>query len=163
MCLGTARAASVPGAYEKVANKYSIPSVLLYSMALTESKNNHKGYVRPWPWTANFQRKSYYFDSREELFHFASSLVEMGYKSIDIGPMQVNWKWNGHLFSNLWDATNPYINIDTGASILNAHYSRLGSFEEAVGAYHSPNNKKNAANYRELVRTVLNDFLEGRI
>lgn len=164
MCLGTSEAASVPSAYERAANKYSIPTVLLYSMALNESRKKHTGILRPWPWTANFQSKSYYFDSREELFEFASSLLSMGYKSIDLGPMQVNWKWNGHLFTNLWEATDPYINIDTGASILSSHYFRLGSFEKAVGAYHSPSNTNNNADkYRESVRTILGDFLEGRI
>jgi hypothetical protein len=151
------QADSVPWGYEKVANEYGLPSSILYSVALQESEP--PGYGRPWPWTANFKGQGYYFNTREELYHFVQSIIDLGYKSIDIGPGQVNWRWNGKRFSSLWNATDPYMNLRVSASILSEHYAETGSWPEAVGRYHSPSNPSRALRYatgvgRKLARVI---------
>lgn len=135
----------IPWGYEKVANEYGLPPIILYSVALQESEL--PGFGRPWPWTANFKGKGYYFDSREALYRFVQSIIDHGYKSVDIGLGQVNWYWNGNRFSTLWEATDPYVNLRVSASILSVYFAETGSWPEAVGRYHSPSNPQRAMRY----------------
>lgn len=150
-------AADIPWGYEKVSNEYGVPAAILYSVALQESEG--PGLGLPWPWTANVKGKGYYFDTREDLYRFLQSLLSRGHKSFDIGPGQINWYWNGERFASLWEATDPYTNLRTSASILREHYSDTGSWAEAVGRYHSPGNAHRALKYtvgvgRKLARVL---------
>jgi hypothetical protein len=137
--------ADVPWGYESVAQKYDVPAVILYSVALQESEV--PGIGRPWPWTANVGGRGYYFDNREELYTFLCSVLEQGKTSFDIGLGQINWYWNGVRFNSLWEATDPYINLHTAAAILREHYLDTHSWSQAVGRYHSPGNAARAASY----------------
>jgi len=154
-----AYADTVPAAYRVIAAEYSLPPMLLYSVAMTES-GIHKNNARlPWPWAANHAGKGIYFDTRQEAYAYLSQLLSQGKKNFDVGLMQVNWRWNHHVFETLWDALDPYTNLRGGASILRAQYRRLGSLEKAVGAYHSPGNAARANAYRERVRDNLATIL----
>ena len=146
----------VPSAYRVIAAEYALPPVLLYSVAITESgirKNNNPWL--PWPWTVNHGGKAIFFDSRQEAYAYLSQVLQKGKKNFDVGLMQINWRWNHHIFESLWDALDPYTNLRGGASIMRMQYHRLGSFEKAVGAYHSPGNPARASAYRERVRDNL--------
>jgi len=145
--------ADIPDGYRKVAKDYSIPVSLLYSVALQESEK--PGVGKPWPWTINYKGKGIYFKSRNELFNYADNLVEKNEFNFDLGLMQVNWRWNSGYFRSLWSATDPYINLNTGAKIIYNYYRKSKSFEDAIGKYHAPNNKENAEKYVELVRYKL--------
>jgi len=148
---------AVPAAYHLIAAEYSLPPMLLYSVALTESgirKNNTR--KTPWPWAVNHAGKGIFFETRQEAYDYLSQVLRDGQKNFDVGLMQVNWYWNHHVFdSSLWNALDPYTNLRGGASIIRAQYHRLGSFEKAVGAYHSPGNNARAEAYRERVRSNL--------
>ncbi|MEW8046506.1 MAG: lytic transglycosylase domain-containing protein [Candidatus Thiodiazotropha sp.] len=152
------QADDIPWGYEKIAAEYGLPSSILYSVALQESESPDFG--KPWPWTANFKGDGYYFESREELYRFAQSIIKRGYKSIDIGPGQVNWRWNGERFSSLWDATDPYTNLRVAAAILIEHFAYTGSWPEAVGRYHSPSNPHRALRYAKGVGRKLANVME---
>jgi len=151
------QADTVPAAYRLIAAEYSLPPVLLYSVAMTESgisKNNNARL--PWPWAVNHAGKAIFFDTRRDAHKYLSGLINKGQKNFDVGLMQVNWHWNRHVFkSSLTDALDPYKNLRGGASIIRGHYQRLGSLEKAVGAYHSPGNATRASAYRERVRSNL--------
>jgi len=151
--------ADVPAGYSKVAREYSIPEILLYSVALQESEKPGTG--RPWPWTINVGGKGIYFDSRTELFKYAEKLIERGITNFDIGLMQVNWRWNGQHFRSLWAATEPYTNLRTGAMIIRKYYRESRSYEVAIGKYHAPSNPENAKKYKELVRNKLALLVDG--
>lgn len=145
----------VPPAYQLTGSEYGIPPVILYSIALTESGKRFQGERLPWPWTVNHAGKGIYFASREEAYQYLSQLVSQGQTNFDVGLMQVNWRWNSNVFGSLWEALDPYENLRGGAAILQSHYVRLGSFEDAVGAYYSPGNATRAGAYRERVRGAL--------
>jgi len=149
--------ANLPSAaYVVIADEYKIPPVLLYAIAMTESgvtKNNSRS---PWPWAVNHAGKGIYFDTREEAHAYLSQLLGQGKTNFDVGLMQVNWHWHHKIFdSSLWSSLDPYRNLRGGASILQSQYRRLGSYEKAVGAYHSPSNSARANAYRERVRDNL--------
>lgn len=146
----------IPKAYLQVGQSFGIPPVILYSMALTESGKPYRGERLPWPWTVNHAGRGIYFPSRQAAYAYLSRLVARGDRSFDVGLMQVNWRWNADVFGgSLWDALDPYVNLRGGAAILRRHYLRTGSFESAVGAYHSPGDPRRASAYRERVRGAL--------
>lgn len=153
--------ADVPPAYRAVADEYSLPAVLLYSIALTESHDPSTVAFLPWPWTVNDAGKGLFFKNRREAYDYLSQVLKSGRKNFDVGLVQVNWYWNGHVFPSLWDSLDPYANLRAGANILSGHYRRLGSYEEAVGAYHSPGNPDLANAYRERVRGNLATVLRS--
>lgn len=152
----------VPSAYRKIAAEYDIPPLLLYSVALTESEDNYKGLAKPWPWTINHKRKGHFFNTKKEAVAYAKKLLAAGDKNFDIGLMQVNWYWNHRRFSSIEDAFDPYKSIRTAAVIISEYKDQYGSFEIAVGKYHAPQNKENAAAYKKRVRNKLKLVLKGK-
>jgi len=153
---------NVPPVYRTVAAEYSIPPALLYSVALTESGNDFNGARLPWPWAVNHGGKGHYFSTRQAAYKYLSQVLKDGSTNFDIGLMQVNWRWNKAIFSSLWQALDPHTNLRGGASLLRDHYLRLGSYEAAVGAYHSPGNASRASAYRERVRNSLSVVLQPK-
>ena len=144
----------VPPVYRAVASEYNHPAAIVYSIALAESGNDYHGARLPWPWAVNHGGTPLYFDTREEAYNYLAPLVASGQCNFDVGLMQVNWCWHKDRFSSLWDALDPVTNIRAGASILREEYNRLGSYEAAVGAYHSRTAHRANA-YRERVRKIL--------
>ncbi len=145
----------VPSAYRQIAAEYSIPPALLYSIALTESKNNYKGLTRPWPWTMNHRGNGMYFETKAEAISHAKKLIADGDKNFDVCVMQINWRWHNRRFSSIKDAFDPYKCIRAAAQIVADYKKQYGSFEIAVGKYHSPGNKELAHKYKERVRRNL--------
>ncbi len=158
--LANADITNVPPAYRSVAAEYSVPPALLYSVALTESGNRYHGSRLPWPWTVNHGGKGIYFDTRQEAYDYLSQILKEGQSNFDVGLMQVNWRWNKQVFPSLWEALDPHTNLRGGASILRENYLRLGTFEAAVGAYHSPGDSTRANAYRERVRDSLTTIMQ---
>lgn len=152
--------AVVPDGYQRIGEAYGIPPELLYAVALTESEA--PGIAKPWPWTANVSGKGLYFVSRQALFDTLRGLQKRGQTNFDVGPAQINWYWNSVLFNSLWEATDPYVNLQTAASMLRDYYRESGSFEIAVGKYHAPNNKQRAERYRARVWQKLDLVKSGR-
>jgi len=150
----------VPPAYRQTGVEYGIPPAILYSIALTESGKQFRGVRLPWPWTVNHNGRGLYFPSRRAAYDYLSQVLIEGERNFDVGLMQVNWRWNAGVFGSLWEALDPYENLRGGAAILRSHYKRLGSFEDAVGAYHSPGNATRASAYRERVRDALAGVLQ---
>ena len=150
----------IPPAYRQTGVEYGIPPVILYSIALTESGKSFRGQRLPWPWTVNHGGKGLYFPSRRAAYDYLSQVLKGGEKNFDVGLMQVNWRWNSGVFDSLWESLDPYENIRGGAFILQSLYVRHGSFEDAVGAYHSPGNATRASAYRERVRRAMAGVLQ---
>lgn len=119
--------------------KNSIPTHLLAAIATTESGRYSKklGMSVPWPWTINVEGKGYHFDSKAEAISITQSFLAQGYKSIDVGCMQVNLKHHPKAFANLNQAFDPATNVAYSAKFLSTNYSSLGDWIKATAAYHS--------------------------
>lgn len=152
----------VPAAYRQIAIEYNIPPALLYSVALTESENSYKGYARPWPWTINHKGKGLFFTSKNEAIAHAKKLISKGDKNFDVCMMQINWYWHNRRFARIDDAFDPYKCLRAAAQIISEYKKQHGSFEVAVGKYHSPGNKARAHQYKERVRHKLALLYKGR-
>ena len=77
--------------------------------------------------------------------------LDQGKRSIDIGLMQVNWRWHRDTLGDSWQALDPDHNLRVGAKILASCYRDHRDRWDAVGCYHAPNNATFANRYRKNV------------
>lgn len=157
-----ASANSVPWGYQKIAGVYGVPSEILYAIAITES--NHKlknGTYHPWPWTLNVDGRPERFATRKAAYRALSQYLRQGIERIDIGLMQVNWRYHRKKLGSPWTALEPYHNLSVGSAILRAEYANTRNWRVAIGRYHAPNHPRRAAQYRRRVEKRLRRIRGG--
>lgn len=125
--------------------KYNLPPYLLAAIALTES--GYKG--RPSPYAMNIGGRSYFASSTDEMQRVVAQGGGEG-ASIDVGCLQVNLRWHAGRFKNWRSLLVPSYNAEYAALYLTELYRDTGSWNAAVGAYHSRTQWK-SANYACLV------------
>jgi soluble lytic murein transglycosylase-like protein len=114
---------------------------VLYGMAVWESGRLQDGNVTPWPWTLRWEGGSNYYDSREAALIALEALLAAGYTNIDVGLMQVNWRYHAERLAASDPAAmlDPAENLRMGAVILReALRESGGDITRAVGRYHTP-------------------------
>lgn len=115
-----------------------LPDGLLPAISLVEAgRGDGNGGVAPWPWTLNQGGKGMYFDTREEALAYLENAVAEGVTNIDVGCMQLNWKWHSAGFQSAEDMMDPVRNTRYAARFMAELHDRLGSWETAAAAYHS--------------------------
>jgi soluble lytic murein transglycosylase-like protein len=146
-------APSVPDGYRVIAGEYDIPYTVLYAVALAESGvgKNGRGIRRPWPWTLNVAGRGRTYPSRDAAWTALNFFLAKGERSIDIGLMQVNWRYHQNRLRNTWRALDPYFNLRVGAAILRQCYEQRADWWKSVGCYHAPSNPERARRYRARV------------
>ena len=146
--------AQVPAGYEQVANAHGIPKEIFYAMALTESARHieRQAIARPWPWTLNIHGEGRYYPTRQAATEALRQALSSGKDSVDIGLMQVNWRYHRKALRTVETALDPYQNLNVAAAILNRCYQERRDWWAAVGCYHAPNHAPRAERYRERVR-----------
>lgn len=129
----------VPVAYRNVGQVYGIPYKYLFAIAMQESKRKlPNGSVLPWPWTLNVAGDSKFYNTSEAMWVDLVALVGQGRTNIDIGLMQINYKWHHKRANSLLDLTRPEVNLNIAAQILVGEHKRCeGDWWCAVGGYHS--------------------------
>ena len=144
----------VPSAYQAVAEAYGIPAALFYAIALTETgrKVSSTDGFRPWPWSANFNGEGHFFSSRRAALQAIETYLADGQRSVDIGLMQVSWRYHAATLGTVWKALDPYFNLTIAAAILVDCQQRLDDWWASVGCYHAPRDPARAAKYRSRVR-----------
>ncbi len=129
---------AVPQGYRDVAREHGVPPDILYALSLTESgRAISRNKLRPWPWTLNVEKKSYYYPTRRAAWQALTGFLEQG-KVVDIGLAQVNWRWHKKRLIDPWQALEPYFNLRVGAQLLREHYDASGDWWTAIGHYHAP-------------------------
>lgn len=150
----------IPSAYIKYAKEAGVPPAILYTLAHVESRNANTGH--PTTYAMNFRGVGYYFSSQSELLTNAKFLLENGYQSFDIGPVQVNWRWHSSKFNSIEDAVNPHVNTQVGAAYLKEKFDEYGNWFIAGGKYHSPGSKpkqrSNAAKYAKRMERTFREL-----
>ena len=146
----------VPDGYRAVAARHGIPERLFYAVALAESgyRVDSSGAARPWPWTLNVAGSGAFYPSRAAALTALREALAQGRTSVDVGLMQVNWKYHRERLAPVEAALDPYRNLDIGAGILLDCYRSAGAWWAAVGCYHAPNEPGRAAAYRARVRAL---------
>lgn len=157
------QAEPVPSSYQRVAQEYGIPPDVLYSVALQESRTRLRSrQTRPWPWTLNVAGVPRRYPTRVAAYKGLTFFLKHGIRSIDVGLMQVNWRFHKDKLGSPWQALDPYHNVRTGAKILASEYRETGDWFKAIGRYHSPGasfkQKRRAKNYANSVMGISNNL-----
>jgi len=161
-------AADIPILYRRAADIHHVPADLLYAMALAESgrtfRESHAHNLgtaetsgedrQPWPWALNVCGRGAFFRDRRAAFRAVLLAMAQRCESIDIGLMQVNWRYHHHRLIHPWRALDPYTNLEAAADIFRECYDRLRDWWASVGCYHTPSNEQHATRYRERVRRL---------
>ena len=135
---GRAAAQDCAGLAAQAGAEAGLPEGLLPAIALVESgRGTGRGGIAPWPWTLNQGGKGMYFDTREEALAYLKQAVAEGVTNIDVGCMQLNWKWHAAGFASPEDMIDPARNTRYAARFMVELYNRLGSWDTAAAAYHS--------------------------
>jgi len=156
LLLGTTAGADVPSAYAAVATRHDIPPALFYAIALTESGRSIEVLKarRPWPWTLNIAGEGSFYPDRIAAWRALDEALINGQTRVDIGLMQVNWRYHGARLENSWLAMEPAHNLEVAAEILRECYAKRRDWWASVGCYHAPNHAERAARYTARVRAA---------
>ncbi len=153
----------IPSSYQQIAHEYDIPPGVLYSVALQESRMRLRSrQTRPWPWTLNVAGVPRRYPTRIAAYKGLTFYLERGIRSIDVGLMQVNWRYHQDKLGTPWQALDPYHNVRTGAKILATEYRETQDWFKAIGRYHSPGpsvrHKRRAKQYASSVVRISNNL-----
>jgi hypothetical protein len=142
-------------AIRDAARATAVPLRLLHALAPTESGvDDGRGGRGPWPWTLNVDGHGRYFHTRRAAERKLRRLLASGIENIDIGCMQVNWKWHHKGFRSPAAALDPKTNVLFAARLLRQYKRQAGTWAGAVGLYHS-HDPRRAALYRCRVARAL--------
>lgn len=135
-----------------------LPDGLLPAISLVEAgRGDGNGGIAPWPWTLNEGGKGMYFDTREEALAYLEDAIARGVTNIDVGCMQLNWKWHSAGFPSPAEMIDPERNTRYAARFMVELQSRLGSWETAAAAYHSTDPER-GRNYLQKVLAAQGSF-----
>ncbi len=138
--------------YEEI---YGIPKNLLLSMSLTESGRRIKnGEFISWPWTINKKGKGRFFDNKVKAVNYVKEYTKKGKKNIDLGCMQVNYMYHPNAFKSFYEAFDPDKNVEWAATMLKTLYAKFGTWESAVGYYHSYRKSKRKKYSQKVFKTL---------
>jgi len=125
-----------------------IPEGILPAIARVESGRNGKA----WPWTLNQAGVASYHPTKEAALHQLAEILASGAQNVDLGCMQINWRWHSAEFANASDMLDPVVNTRYAARFLADLRSRLGTWDDAVAAYHSNQPVQGAAYERKVAQ-----------
>lgn len=109
--------------------QYRIPSGLLEAIAFVESGiNNH---------AINVAGKPVIVTNNNEALKVIADARENGIRNIDVGVMQLNYRFHSNAFANIQEMLNPKNNIEYAAKLLIRLKKQHGTWYAAICNYHS--------------------------
>ncbi|WP_455707155.1 transglycosylase SLT domain-containing protein [Rickettsia conorii] len=142
-------ASDMPQLIQKIEKAQGIPSGLLAAIASVESGLK--------PYAIGVSGKSVKASSKEEAKQIIKQYLAKGITNIDIGIMQINWRWHAAAFDqNLDDMLNPSQNIIYAAQLLKSLHVQHQSWQKAVRYYHSAKDE----HHRKYSKAVLVSWLK---
>ena len=109
------------------------------------------GSIKAWPWALNLAGDSKFFNSSSNLEFLVNALNE-GKTNIDIGCMQINYKWHKDEFSSIPHMLDPDQNVRYAIKFLLKLFDRHQNWEDAVKHYHSATKSLHTKYYRKVAR-----------
>lgn len=114
---------------EKTERRYLIPAGLLSAIAKIESGTKAHAL--------NIGGKALFASNDVEAIEYIEKARVAGVKNIDVGVMQLNYRWHGEYFANIQEMLEPQKNIEYAAIFLMRLKKRHGSWYNAIKYYHS--------------------------
>ena len=140
----------------RAAQIYGVPLGVLYAVGLAET--GRAGSLRPY--ALNVEGKAVYDIGKDEALHTVVAARRTGARMIDIGCMQINHHFHGHMFNSIEDMLDPARNVDYAARFLKELRAREGSWTLAVARYHAgPDN--DPAQKKYVCRVIANLAASG--
>lgn len=127
--------------------RMGVPDGLLPAIALVESGTGGA----PWPWTLNEGGKGMYFKTKAEALSYLKDAIARGVTNIDVGCMQLNYRWHSAGFASPEDMLDPQRNTTYAAVFLQELQKRLGSWQVATAHYHSTDADRGARYVEKVV------------
>lgn len=124
-------------AADAAARETGVPAAVLMAIARVETGRTIGGALAPWPWTVNEAGAGNWFDSADAALDHVAKAVAAGGTNIDIGCFQINLRWHGEAFHSIDAMFDPHKNALYAARFLQTLHDEFGSWDGAVGAYHS--------------------------
>jgi soluble lytic murein transglycosylase-like protein len=143
------------GEIVRAARIESIPVNVLYAVGLAET--GRRGQLQPFDMNID-GRPSHPGTLNAALAAFASARAA-GARSIDIGCLQINYRWHGGAFSSVAEMFEPRANVDYGAKFLRELRRREGSWTLAVARYNA--GPDNDAAQKQYVCRVIGKMVES--
>jgi hypothetical protein len=135
-------------AWGRIAEKHALDPYLLYAVALIESGSGSGGLIAPTAWAIRSEGGPIYHSTKADALRHLNRLVKMGHLSVDVGMMQINYRWHLREIKSLESLLSPDENINLGATILAASMaSAPGDPILGVGRYHAWSNELQAHSY----------------
>jgi len=138
----------------RAAHAEDLPAGLLPAIARVESGKRVGNGVKAWPWTLNQGGAGSYHATEAEALAKLADILATGRTNVDVGCMQLNWRWHADAFPDAATMMDPVENTRYAARFLRELHTRHGSWPEAVAHYHSADPVRGAA-YAERVDRVM--------
>ena len=149
---------------DKYSKKYNIPDGLVASISRVESgRVDETGGKKAWPWTLNLAGDSKFFDTKAQTLEFLRKALNKGKTNIDIGCMQINYKWHKDEFSDIEYMVDPNHNVQYAIKFLRQLFDRHQNWEDAVKHYHSSTKTLHTKYYRKVARVFNQIREEGKV
>lgn len=121
----------------QAAQRYDIPVAVFYAVGLLETGGRNG--LRPY--TMNIEGRSSFNDSLPEALSVFEAARKRGARLIDVGCMQINYRWHGDRFASVTEMFDPAHNVDYAARFLRELKTREKTWTLAVARYNAgPNN-----------------------
>lgn len=121
----------------RAASEAGLDPLLVYAIALVESGVRWSdGTRRPSPYVLRIDGRGVHAGSLEEIQEVWTAAEQQGARIEDIGPMQVNLRWNGHRVGNPRDLLDPSVNLVVGAQVLREELDKAPDVVTGIGRYH---------------------------
>lgn len=153
--IAAAEVACEPAILE-AADRYDIPAGILYAVGLTET--GHKDSLQPN--ALNIEGKPLFAASKDKALAAFRKARADGASLIDIGCMQINYRYHGRHFASVSDMLDPTLNVDYAARFLRQLKTKHESWSMTVARYHAgPDN--DPAQKRYVCRVIANLVATG--
>lgn len=139
---------------EVAARAEGIPDGVLAAIARVESGRRVGAVVRAWPWTLNQGGAGSYHETRQEALDTLAGALAAGRTNVDVGCMQLNWRWHAAAFPDAETMIDPAANTTYAARFLRDLHDRHGDWKVAIAHYHSADPARGAV-YAEKVDRAL--------
>ena len=132
---------------------HGLPQGLLMAIARTESGKWSKvtGRAEPHAWAINNAGNNYYPKTWQESYAIINKLRKRGETNIDIGCMQINWRWHVQEFDNIKHMMDAYASADYAARFLARLKQRHKTWKKAIACYHNCKEEHKQARYLNAV------------
>jgi hypothetical protein len=121
----------------RAADRTGVPLPVLLAISRVESGRQVNGQFIAWPWAVNQSGDGSFFDTPDAAINHVAQAMAEGQSNIDIGCFQLNIRWHGDQFASLGSMFEPSENALYAARFLMQLYDEFGTWDAAIGAYHS--------------------------